>query len=242
VNDNAPIFISMSAVVLPSLRTSNFNYHQSPIKEVVITQLVARDLDSGPNGLVTYELLRTSSVNYSDMFRIHRNSGQLTMRLPRSSLKNDPFERVSKYQIGIRATDEAVQAERRSSETYVTLIVPGEDGEDQPIWEHRGQIEGSVYENEPVGTSILRVSARSRRSNIEVEYYVTNVTAGGGPGDGPQVERLFDVDTKTGVLSTAAQLDRETGVQWYEVELYAIGIGGTRPSTTSTKVSLRTLF
>nr|XP_012234819.1 PREDICTED: cadherin-related tumor suppressor [Linepithema humile] len=241
VNDNAPIFISMSAVVLPPLHANNFNYHQSPVKEVVVTQLAARDLDSGSNGLVTYELLRTSSVNYSDMFRIHRNTGQLTMRLPRSAPKSDPFERVSKYQIGIRATDEAVQAERRSSETYVTLIMPGEDGDDQPIWEHRGQIEGSVYENEPVGTSILRVSARSRRSNIEVEYYVTNVTAGGGPGDGPQVERLFDIDTKTGVLSTAAQLDRETGVQWYEVELYAIGIGGTRPSTTSTKVRVTVL-
>lgn len=236
VNDNAPIFVSMSAVVLPPLRAGNFNYHQSLTKDVVVMQLVARDLDSSTNGLVTYELLR-SNVNYSEMFRIYRNTGQLIMRLPQLSSKSGFFERVSKYQVGVRATDEAVQAERRSSETYVTLIVPGENGDDQPIWEHRGQIEGNVYENEPIGTSILRVSARSRRSNIELEYYVTNVTA----GDGPQVDRLFDIDMKTGVLSTAAQLDRETGVQWYEVEIYAIGIGGTRPSTTSTKVSLRRL-
>lgn len=233
VNDNAPIFVSMSAVVLPHLRAGNFNYHQSSSKDVSITQLVARDLDSSTNGLVTYELLR-SNVNYSDMFRIHRNSGRLIMKL--SPSKGGLFER-SKYQVGVRATDEAVQAERRSSETYVTLIVPGENGDDQPIWEHRGQIEDNVYENEPIGTSILRVSARSRRSNIELEYYVTNVTA----GDGLQVDRLFDIDTKTGVLSTAAQLDRETGVQWYEVEIYAIGIGGTRPTTTSTKVSPRRL-
>lgn len=228
INDNAPIFVSMSAVVLPLKR----NYYQYQ-KQITVTQLVARDLDSSTNGLVTYELLR-SSINYPDMFRIHRNTGHLTIRLPRS-LKSS-FERVSKYQVGIRATDEAVQAERRSTETYLTLIVPGEDGDDQPIWEHRGQIEGSVYENEPIGTSILRVSARSRRSNIDLEYYVTNVTAGSG---GPQVDRLFDVDTKTGILSTAAALDRETGIQWYEVELYAIGVGGTRPSTTSTKVSSR---
>ncbi|XP_012525101.3 cadherin-related tumor suppressor-like [Monomorium pharaonis] len=233
VNDNAPIFVSMSAVVLPPLRAGNFNNHQSSTKDIMVTQMVARDLDSSTNGLVTYELLR-SSVNYSDMFRIYRNTGQLIMRLPQSSSKGGLFERVSsKYQVGVRATDEAVQSERRSSETYVTLIVPSENGDEQPIWEHRGQIESNVYENEPIGTSILRVSARSRRSNIELEYYVTNVTA----GDGPQVDCLFDIDTKTGVLSTAAMLDRETGVQWYEVELYAIGIGGTRPSTTSTKVS-----
>ncbi|KAI4499170.1 hypothetical protein M0802_005753 [Mischocyttarus mexicanus] len=225
VNDNAPIFVSMSAVILPLKGNSNYQAQ----KEVVVTQLVAKDLDSSTNGLVTYELLR-SSVNYSDMFRIHRTTGYLTMRLPRTT--KNAVERVSKYQVGVRATDEAVQAERRSSETYLTLIIPGEDTEDQPIWEHRGQLEGSVYENEPVGASILRVSARSRRSNIDLEYYVTNVTAGNG---GPQVDRLFDVDTKTGILSTAAALDRETGIQWYEVELYAIGVGGTRPITSSTK-------
>lgn len=235
VNDNAPIFVSMSAVVLPP-RAVNLNYHQSS-KEIVVSQLVARDLDSSTNGLVTYELLR-SSINYSDMFRIHRSTGHLTMKMPRSSTKSGYLERVSKYQVGVRATDEAVQAERRSSETYVTLIVPGEDGDERPIWEHQSQIVGSVYENEPIGTSILQVSARSRRSNIELEYYVTNVTAG---DNALQVDRLFDVNTKTGVLSTAAVLDRETGVQWYEVELYAIEIGGGKPSTTSTKVSL-TLF
>ncbi|XP_011701166.1 PREDICTED: cadherin-related tumor suppressor [Wasmannia auropunctata] len=234
INDNAPIFVSMSAVVLPPLNAGNY---QSSTENIQVMQLLARDLDFSTNGLVTYELLRFS-VNYSDMFQIHRNTGQLVMRLPQSSPKDGPLEHLSfKYQVGVRATDEAVQAERRSSETYVTLIVPGEDGDDQPIWEHQGKIEGNVYENEPIGTSILRVSARSRRSKIELEYYVTNVTA----GDGPQVDRLFDIDTKTGVLSTAAQLDRETGVQWYEVELYAIGIGGTRPSTTSTKVRVTVL-
>lgn len=231
INDNAPIFVSMSAIVLPPLSAGNFNYHQT--ENIQVMQLLARDLDSSTNGLVTYELLR-SSVNYSNMFEVYRNTGELIMKLPQSFSKGSLFKRASfKYQVGVRATDEAVQAERRSSETYVTLIVPGEDGDDQPIWEHQGQIEGNVYENEPIGTSILRVSACSRQSNIELEYYVTNVTA----GDGPQVDRLFDIDTKTGVLSTAAQLDRETGVQWYEVELYAIGIGGTKPSTTSTKVS-----
>lgn len=238
VNDNAPIFVSMSAVVLPryvgNLNHPQHYHHKSTSPgEIVVTQLLARDLDTGTNGLVTYELLRSSS-NYSDMFRIERSHGFLTMKLPSSTKSAHYPVRAFKYQVGVRATDEAVQAERRSSETYVTLIVPSEDGDDQPVWEHRGQVEGSVYENEPVGTSILRVSARSRRSNLELEYYVTNVTAGGNDS---QVDRLFDVDTKTGVLSTAAVLDRETGAQWYEVELYAIGLGGGRPSTTSTKVS-----
>src|SRR5699024_4487368 len=88
----------------------------------------------------------------------------------------------------------------------------------------------SVYENEPPGTSILTVSANF--DSGEVEYYVTNVT-----GDGAQVDRLFDIDTKLGVVSTATQLDRERGVDVYEVEVYAIAAGGS-PKTTRTKVSL----
>lgn len=230
VNDNAPIFVSMSAAVLPVKGSSDYQ----PGKEVPVAQLLARDLDSSTNGLVTYELLR-SGLNYPDTFRVHRSTGLLTMRLPRSL---DSFERSSRYQVGVRATDEAVQAERRSSETYLTLIVPGED-DDKPLWEQQGQVEGSVYENEPGGASILKVSARSRRSNVDLEYYVTNVTAGSA---GPQVDRLFDVDTKSGVLSTAAALDREAGVLWYEIEVFAISVGGNRPSTASTKVSKTNCF
>ncbi|XP_011499727.1 PREDICTED: cadherin-related tumor suppressor-like [Ceratosolen solmsi marchali] len=224
VNDNAPLFVSMSAAILPI--KSSIAYQ--PGVELEVAQLRARDLDSSTNGLVTYELLRLGA-NYTDMLRIHRNSGILTLRLPRSS---HTFERISKLQVGVRATDEAVQAERRSSEAYVTLILPGE-GDDSPIWEHGGRLEGNVYENEVAGTSVLRVSARSRRSNEELEYYVTNVTAG---ESGQQADKLFDVDAKTGVLSTAAALDRETRVEWYEVEIYAIVTGGGKPSTSSTKV------
>ncbi|XP_046739792.1 cadherin-related tumor suppressor [Diprion similis] len=229
VNDNAPVFVSMSAAILPSKGSPNYQ----PGKEVPVVQLLARDLDSSTNGLVTYELLRSGLIN-PDTFRVHRSTGLLTMRLPRSL---DDFERSSKYQVGVRATDEAVQAERRSSETYLTLIVPFEDDE-RPVWEHQGQVEGSVYENEAAGASILKVSARSRKPNGDLEYYVTNVTAGSG---GPQVDRLFEVDTKSGILSTAAALDREAGVLWYEIEVYAITVGGNRSSTAASKVKVTVL-
>lgn len=214
VNDNAPIFVSMTAAMLPISKPFGM--------ETQVAQLEARDLDSNSNGLVSYELLRS---NHSDLFRIHRNTGALTMRVPL------PLDKL-KFQVVVRATDEAVQAERKSSETYVTLIVPG--AEDSPVWERDAKLEGSVSENEPAGTSVLRVNARSRRSNEEIEYYVTNVTAAAA---GPQLDRLFDVDARTGVLSTAAPLDREAGVEWYEVEIQAIVASGARPGTSSTKVS-----
>ncbi|KAJ8688394.1 hypothetical protein QAD02_024189 [Eretmocerus hayati] len=240
VNDNAPAFVSMSAVVLPPVGGLQTTALSNPGREVMVVQLRARDLDSGTNGLVTYELLPGS--NYStDSFRVDRNSGALSLRLGSSrsgsiSSNSMPFERATRLRLGVRAADEAVQAERRSSEAVLTLIVPGE-GDDSPIWEHSGQLEGSVAENEATGTSVLRLRARSRRSNEQIEYYVTNVTAGQG---GPQLDRLFDVDPSTGILSTAAPLDREAGVEWYNVEVFAIVATGSKPSTSSTKVSSQT--
>ncbi|XP_023246890.1 cadherin-related tumor suppressor [Copidosoma floridanum] len=231
VNDNAPVFVNMPAFVLP--RTS-------PLRDepVQIGQFLARDADSSTNGQVTYELLRSDN-NYTDLVQIHRGTGMLAMRL----LGGVVFGRVDRLRVGVRASDEASQAERRSTESYATLIVPGAEG-DGPVWEHSGTLEGSVRENEAVGTSVLRVRAKSRRRSgvvvagdePVVEYYVTNVTAG---VDGPMVDRLFDVDARSGLLSTAAPLDRELGAEWYEVEVYAVVVGAARPSTSSTKVRVR---
>lgn len=244
LNDNAPIFVSMSAAVLPP----KSSLARRPGQEIPVTRLLARDLDSSTNGLVTYELLR-SGLNFSDMFRVHRSTGVVTMKVPRS---RDLLERTRRYQIGARATDEAVQSERRSSETYLTLIVPG-DEESSPAWESADRIESSVYENEPAGVSITRVVAKKSSSsgpinidlfshnngdgiespNRQVEYYVTNVTAA---STGQQVDRLFDVDTKTGVLVTAVPLDRESGIDRYDVEIYAITVDNGKSTTATTKV------
>lgn len=213
INDNAPLFVSMNAAILPQkiLRSSMSSRNGAPIMNVF-----ARDADSGTNGLVTYEMVSGNA----DLFKLHRSTGAITLQKPLGDIE-------LKYQLAIKATDEAVQNERKSSDAYITLITVGENGNNGPIFENN-DLFGSVYENEPIGTSIVTVAARLNAANIE--YYVTNVT-----GDGRQVDRLFDIDPKLGVLSTAAELDREAGVDIYEIEVYAIAIGGV-PRTASTKV------
>lgn len=211
VNDNAPVFVSMNAALLsPEHVRSSMNRDG-----YVIMHVFARDLDSSTNGLVTYELVSGDE----DVFRLHRTTGALSLRRPL-------FEPRPRYQLAVKATDEAVQSERRSTEAYVTVIsasdFPG------PIFESPS-FSGSVYENEPPGSSILKVGARF--DGVPVEYYVTNVT-----GNGRQVDRLFDIDAKLGVLSTAVELDRESGVEAYEIEVYAIASEG-HPRTSKTKVS-----
>lgn len=211
VNDNAPVFVSMNAAVLPEMR-------QFTKEGALIMDVFARDLDSATNGLVTYELISGNN----ELFQLDQSTGALRLRRPIPD--RDPT-----YRLSVKATDEAVQNERKSSEAYLTIIAtnPLDKG---PSFES-DLFTGSVYENEPPGTSILTVSANF--DSGEVEYYVTNVT-----GDGGQVDRLFDIDTKLGVLSTATQLDREFGVDVYEIEVYAIVAEGS-PKTTRTKVSPR---
>ncbi|CAH1174191.1 unnamed protein product [Phaedon cochleariae] len=211
VNDNAPIFVSMNAAVLPKV-TKAYRH------KVSIMTVFARDLDSATNGIVTYEL---ASGN-SDSFELDQSSGAL--RLRRAIQDPEPT-----YRLSVKATDEAVQSERRSTESYLTIIAT-DDGDSGPRFES-DSLSGDVYENEPVGTSILTVFAKYQVG--EVEYYVTNVTGGGA-----QVDRLFDIDAKLGVLSTATELDRESGVDVYEVEVYAIVTGAGVIRTSKTKVAV----
>ncbi|XP_018326726.1 cadherin-related tumor suppressor-like [Agrilus planipennis] len=212
LNDNAPVFVSMNSAILPLQHRTTFGRDGT-----LIMNVFAKDLDSSTNGLVTYELVSDNS----DLFRLHRSTGALTLKKP-------IFNPEPRYQLAIKATDEAVQSERKSTDAYVTVITTGLDSKG-PTFE-KSNFEGSVFENEPLGTSILTVSAKYGAQ--DVEYYVTNVTGGG-----VQVDRLFDIDTNLGVLSTAVELDREQGVSSYEVEVYAIVIGGP-PKTSKTKVRI----
>lgn len=218
INDNIPRLVSMNAAIL-----SPTKLHTSRNGANVMT-VFARDADSGTNGLVTYELISGNT----DLFRLHRSTGAITLQKP---IDKNSIE--LKYQLAVKATDEAVQSERKSSDAYITLICVGESSDNGPVFENNDII-ASVYENEPIGTTITTVVARL--NTVDIEYYVTNVT-----GDGRQVDRLFDIDPKSGILSTAAELDREAGIDVYEIEIYAIAMEGA-PRTSSTKVSAFNAF
>jgi len=211
INDNAPLFVSMSAAFLPR-------------SGLHVMQVLARDLDSSTNGLVTYELVSGDT----ELFRLHRSSGALSLRTPILSPE-------SRYHLAVKATDEAVQSERKSTEAYLTVIARGDGHASALVFEGGGSggLAGSVYENEPPGTSILTVRATGQQANKELEYYVMNVTG----TQGRQVDRLFDMDMKLGILATAAQLDREAGSEVYTVEIAAIVANSAIPITASTTVS-----
>lgn len=207
-NDNAPYFVSMNAAVLPA----------DPRRGGLVTNVRAEDADSSTNGLVTYELISGNR----DLFALHRTTGALT-------LKTDLRRPQSRYHIAVKATDEAVQSERKSSDAYITLLAPA--GTDGRLTLRRAS--GSVYENESPGTPVTTILANKDLPG-NLEFYVTNVTG----EDGVQTERLFDVDVKSGALTTAKSLDREAGHRVYTVTVHAILIGERSPAySASTQVS-----
>nr|XP_022911091.1 cadherin-related tumor suppressor [Onthophagus taurus] len=227
INDNAPVFSSMNAAVLPTGRRNHHSLGQQQrfTGDIPIMTILATDADSSTNGLVTYELI----TGNADLFHLDRTTGLLTQKKP---IQNPQ----PRYQLTIKATDEAVQSDRKSTDAYVTLIAAG-NSDDELVAFENDVYTGSVYENEPIGTSILTVSAHMHAGGGEIEYYVTNITGGTA---GIQVDRLFDIDMKLGLVSTAAELDREVGIDTYVIEVIAIGNQGL-PRTSSTKIHITVL-
>lgn len=216
-NDNAPMFVSMNAAILPTMSKPWSYKHEED--GLLVMNVFARDLDSSKNGKVTYDLVSGNT----DLFTLNRDSGAVV-------LKKFIAEPEPRYQIAVKATDEDVQSERKSTDAYITIIATGSSN--GPVFDTDG-LTGSVYENEPVGTSVITLNARLRDSSVaEIEYYVTNVTGTGGK----LPDRLFDIDTKLGIVSTAEILDREAGAEWYEVDIYAIVINTAAPQSGKTKV------
>lgn len=217
INDNAPVFVSMNAGLLP----------ENSRKDQKIMQILANDIDANTNGLVTYEIVGGSAM---DVFYLDRVTGSL--RLRRDVSAPELF-----YRVTVRSTDEAVQSQRKSSDAYLTII--GQSSQEGPHFTQNSYA-GSVVENSAIGTSVVTIESQYGSNGMsDISYFVVNVTS----DDGEPMERVFDVQQK-GVLATAAALDRENGPEVYIVTVAAAVTKGTSPRVSLTKVSkpIRFLF
>ena len=207
INDNAPLFVSMNAGLLP----------ENSIEGYEIMNVSARDSDALSNGQVTYELVG----GQTDLFDLNRITGSLRLK------RDIPVPDIA-YRITVRATDEAVQAERQSSEAYITIL--GMSSQEGPQFKEKSY-SGSVYESSNIGTSVAAVSARLSSSTSNIDYYVVNVT----DSNGVPTDRMFNV--QGGLLVTAAVLDREEGPNSYIVTIAAVVTKGDTPKISMTQVS-----
>ncbi|KPP76885.1 protocadherin Fat 4-like [Scleropages formosus] len=99
-------------------------------------------------------------------------------------------------------------------------------GVDGPVFSQTKYIT-ILKEGQPPGTNVISLDASSPRgSGTRVEYYIVSVRC-----DGKSVGRLFTIGRQTGVIQTAAELDREQGSDLYLLDVYAMEADSTLPRT-----------
>uniref|UniRef100_A0A665VUH5 Protocadherin Fat 4 n=1 Tax=Echeneis naucrates TaxID=173247 RepID=A0A665VUH5_ECHNA len=187
----------------------------------ILTTVLADDPDEGANGDVEYELVEGDS----DTFIMDRYSGdiRLASQLVPSRLM---------YTLTVSATDHGT--DRKTSRTELTIILQGMDG---PVFSQPKYIT-ILKEGQPPGTNVISLDASSPRgSATRVEYFIVAIRSGG-----KAVGRLFTIGRNTGVIQTAAELDREQGSDLYLVDVYAIETDASQPRTQRAEVSVLLTF
>ncbi|XP_057402717.1 protocadherin Fat 4 isoform X2 [Balaenoptera acutorostrata] len=183
----------------------------------VLTTIMAADPDEGSNGEVEYEIINGDT----DTFIVDRYSGDLRVA---SALV--PSQLI--YNLIVSATD--LGPERRKSTTELTVILQGLDG---PVFTQPKYIT-ILKEGEPIGTNVISIEAASPRgSEAPVEYYIVSVRC-----EEKTVGRLFTIGRQTGIIQTAAILDREQGACLYLVDVYAIEKSTAFPRTQRAEVEI----
>uniref|UniRef100_H3AIL3 Cadherin domain-containing protein n=1 Tax=Latimeria chalumnae TaxID=7897 RepID=H3AIL3_LATCH len=176
----------------------------------ILTTIVAFDPDEGANGEVEYEIVNGDT----ETFMMDRYSGDI-----RVASVLVPSKLI--YNLIVSAMD--LGSERRTSTTELTIILQGPDG---PVFSQPKYIT-ILKEGEPVGTNVISLEAASPRgTEALVEYYIVSVHSGG-----KTVGRVFTIGRHTGIIQTAAVLDRERGANLYLVDVYAIEKTASLPRT-----------
>uniref|UniRef100_A0A914HXA3 Uncharacterized protein n=1 Tax=Globodera rostochiensis TaxID=31243 RepID=A0A914HXA3_GLORO len=93
-----------------------------------------------------------------------------------------------------------------SQSATVSAIVEVLDVQDNAPSFEKATYVAEIREDAPIGTTVLSVFARDfdDGANGEVSYSLKNVK------DGPELAHLFSINSKSGVVQTAAQLDHES--------------------------------
>uniref|UniRef100_UPI00398F28FC protocadherin Fat 4 n=1 Tax=Pristiophorus japonicus TaxID=55135 RepID=UPI00398F28FC len=183
----------------------------------ILITIRAIDLDEGTNGEVEYELVNGDS----DTFMMDRYNGDIRVIAPLVP------SRLT-YHLVVSAVD--FGPERRKTSTELTVILQGVDG---PVFTQPKYIT-ILREGEPVGTSVISLEAASPRDTLALlEYYIVSVRCGG-----KSVGRLFTIGHHSGIIQTAAVLDRERGPNLYLVDVYAVEKSSSLPRTQKAEVEI----
>uniref|UniRef100_A0A673KNB9 Protocadherin Fat 4-like n=1 Tax=Sinocyclocheilus rhinocerous TaxID=307959 RepID=A0A673KNB9_9TELE len=131
------------------------------------------------------------------------------------------------YSLTVSATDHGT--DRKTSRTELTIILQGSDG----LVFSQPKYITILKEGQPPGTNVISLDASSPRgTGTKVEFFIVSVRSGGKAAG-----RLFNIGRHSGVIQTAAELDREQGSDLYLIDVYAIEADASQPRTQHAEVS-----
>lgn len=204
--DTAQIFINVTDANThrPVFQSANYQVLLSEDRPVGSTVVVisATDEDTGENARITYVM-----EDNVPQFKIDPDTGAITTQI------EIDYEDQASYTLAIIAQDNGIP--QKSDTTYVEIIVL--DANDNAPQFLRAIYQGTVFEDAPVYTSVLQVSASDRDSGSNGRVSFT--FQGGDDGDGD-----FFIEPYSGIIRTARKLDREN-VATYNLKAFAVDKG-----------------
>uniref|UniRef100_A0A6Q2YAY3 Cadherin EGF LAG seven-pass G-type receptor 1 n=1 Tax=Esox lucius TaxID=8010 RepID=A0A6Q2YAY3_ESOLU len=188
----------------PVFQSSNYQVMISEDRPVGSTVVVisATDEDTGENARISYVM-----EDNVPQFKINPDTGTITTQI------EIDYEDQASYTLAIIARDNGIP--QKSDTTYVEIIVL--DANDNVPQFLRDIYQGTVFEDAPVYTSVLQISASDRDSgsNGRLSYSFQ----GGDDGEGD-----FFIEPYSGIIRTARKLDREN-VPVYNLKAFAMDRG-----------------
>ncbi|KAF7662652.1 hypothetical protein LDENG_00230690 [Lucifuga dentata] len=164
LNDNKPVFESdpYEAVIVENLPSGT-----------MVIQVKATDQDSGTNGHVAYSLdPKQTSQDISELFAVNSETGWVT------TLKELDREKMSKYTVGILATDLGDQVQHVSG-TKVEVTVA--DVNDNPPRFTAEIYKGTVSEDDPPPSGVIAILSTTDDDSEDIKKQVNYFITGGDP-------------------------------------------------------------
>uniref|UniRef100_A0A8D3CGK1 Cadherin EGF LAG seven-pass G-type receptor 1a n=1 Tax=Scophthalmus maximus TaxID=52904 RepID=A0A8D3CGK1_SCOMX len=204
--DTAQVFINVTDANThrPVFQSANYQVMLSEEKPVGSTVVVisATDEDTGENARITYVM-----EDNVPQFKIDPDTGAITTQM------EIDYEDQASYTLAIIARDNGIP--QKSDTTYVEIIIL--DANDNAPQFLRDMYQGTVFEDAPVYTSVLQISASDRDSGSNGRLSYT--FQGGDDGEGD-----FFIEPYSGIIRTARKLDREN-VPVYNLKAFAVDKG-----------------
>uniref|UniRef100_A0A8C8FMX4 Cadherin EGF LAG seven-pass G-type receptor 1a n=1 Tax=Oncorhynchus tshawytscha TaxID=74940 RepID=A0A8C8FMX4_ONCTS len=204
--DTAQVFINVTDANThqPVFQSTNYQVtigEDRPVGSTVVV-ISATDEDTGENARISYVM-----EDNVPQFKINPDTGAITTQI------EIDYEDQASYTLAVIARDNGIP--QKSDTTYVEIIVL--DANDNAPQFLRDIYQGTVFEDAPVYTSILQISASDRDSGSNGRLSYT--FQGGDDGEGD-----FFIEPYSGIIRTARKLDREN-VPVYNLKAFAVDKG-----------------